>query len=257
MGTDGFEGKIKKQMLDREIAPSAGSWDKLSSRLDAQEEKKKPLVLWMGIAASIIGGILILSLVFNNSTPSVTPQIVDTPSEEVKIEKAPIETSEEIFTEINTEEPQVAVSEEKKELINPVTNKKPISEKKIQQNNREAVAAIDNSSLINEKSDVGLASAKSQEILDLELNEALSEVMAKTSSGTAVTDAEVDKLLEEAARRISLERYSKNYASGKIDPQDLLLDVEFELDNSFRDKIFDMLKEGYSKAKTAVANRNY
>jgi len=72
-----------------------------------------------------------------------------------------------------------------------------------------------------------------------------------------VTDAEVDKLLEEAARRISLERYSKNYAAGKIDPQDLLLDVEFELDNSFRDKIFDMLKEGYSKAKTAVANRNY
>ena len=257
MGTDGFEDKIKKQMQDREIAPSAGSWDKLSSRLDAQEEKKKPFVLWMGIAASIIGGILILSLVFKNSTPAVTPQIVDTPSEEVKIEKAPIETSEEIFTEINTEEPQVAVSEEKKESINPVTNKKPISEKKIQQNNREALAAIDNSSILNEKSTSDKVLAKNQEVLDLKLKNALSDVIAKTSEGTAVTDAEVDKLLEEAARRISLERYSKNYAAGKIDPEDLLLDVEFELDNSFRDKIFDMLKEGYSKAKTAVANRNY
>ena len=257
MGTDGFEGKIKKQMLDREIAPSAGSWDKLSSRLDAQEEKKKPFVLWIGIAASIIGGILILSLVFNNSTLSTSPQIVDTPSEEVKVEKAPIETSEEIFTETNNEEQQVSVSEEKKESINPVTNEKPVSEKKIQQNNREAVAAIDNSSLLNQPSTADVNLAKNQEILDLKLNNELTEVIAQTNGVTTVTDADVNKLLEEAARRISQERYSKNYAIGKVDPQDLLQDAEFELDNSFRDKIFDMLKEGYSKAKTAVANRNY
>tara|TARA_R100001369_G_scaffold954_4_gene3156 strand:+ start:26638 stop:27411 length:774 start_codon:yes stop_codon:yes gene_type:complete len=257
METERFEDKIKRQMLDREITPSAGSWDKLSASLDVQEKKKKPFVLWMGIAASIISGILVLSLVFNNSNPSALPQIVNTPKEEVKIEKAPIETSEEIFAETIKEEQQVAVSEEKRESINPGINKNSALENPIQQNNREAVAAIDNSSILNDKSAAEKNLASDNEILNLKLNNALNHVIAQTIKENVVTDAEVDRLLEEAAKKISQERYSKNYATGKVDPQDLLLDAEFELDNSFRDKIFDLLKEGYSKAKTAVANRNY
>jgi len=43
---------------------------------------------------------------------------------------------------------------------------------------------------------------------------------------------------------------------GVVDASALLLEAEQELDRSFRDQIFDALKSGYLKAKTAVANRN-
>ncbi len=257
METERFEDKIKRQLQDREITPSAGSWDKLSSKLDTTQEKKKPFASWMGIAASIIGGVLILSLVFNNATPSDAPQIVDKPIEKLEIEKTLKETSEEIFTEAEKEPTQVATSEAKKRPVTPNKKSKVAPEKDIQQNNREAVAVIDNESLLKKQSIITPSEITSDNILDLKLNEALAGVITQTENGQTVKDEEINKLLAEAAAKISQDRYKSDFAVGKVNAQDLLQDVEFEMDNSFRDKIFEMLKEGYSKAKTAVANRNY
>ena len=253
MGTKRFEDKIKQQLRDRKITPSAGSWDKLSARLDETQQKKKPLVLWLGIAATIIGGILILSLVFNNSVPLDSPVIVDVPKEEIKLK----ETSEENFIPAKQMEEQVATSEVKKEQITPRSNPTVTPVKQMHQNKREVIAAIDNKSLINDKTLIAPSIVSKDKILELKLNDALSNVIANVEKEQTVTDAEVNKLLAEAAAKISKERYKTNFAEGKVNAQDLLQDVEFEMDNSFRDKIFEILKEGYSKARTAVANRNY
>jgi len=259
METERFEDKIKRQMLDREIAPSAGSWDKLSERLDATQEKKRPFILWMGIAATIIGGILILSLVFNNSIPSDSQEVVNTPKDEIKLEETAVETSKEIFIKNQKEKKQFASEkvEDVKRVARTPRSKGVVEEKLSSQGIREAIAVIDNAILLKEQNVISPTVVSSDKILDVKLNDALASVITQTINGQAVTDAEVNTLLAEAARRISQERYSKDYATGKVDPQDLLLEAEFELENSFRDKIFDMLKEGYSKAKTAVANRNY
>ncbi|WP_010228911.1 hypothetical protein [Gillisia marina] len=257
METERFEDKIRRQLQDREITPSAGSWDKLSAKLDTTQDKKKPFAFWMGIAASIIGGILILSLAFNNATPSDAPQIVDIPTEKVEAEKTPKEISNEILIETEKEPTQLATSEAKNRPVTP--NKKSIValEKDIQQNNREAVAIIDNESLLKRQSIITSSEITNDNILDLKLTDALTGVITQTENGQTVTDEEINKLLAEAAAKISQDRYKSDFAVGKINAQDLLQDVEFEMDNSFRDKIFEMLKEGYSKAKTAVANRNY
>ena len=59
-----------------------------------------------------------------------------------------------------------------------------------------------------------------------------------------------------AAARISMEK--PVYITGEtVDADSLLWDVEMEMDQSFREKVFDIMKEGYLKARTAVANRNY
>ncbi len=260
METERFEGKIKRELRDREITPSAGSWDKLSAKLDATEEKKKPFVLWMGIAASIIGGILILSLVFNNLIPLDSPEIVDVPKNEIKLEKTQVENSEEIFIPTKTEVKQVAtaeVEEVEKNQSTPRTKGNVIKKIESSQSNRDARAVIDNTNLIKEQTLITPTVVTSDKILDAKLNDAVANVLSQTKNGQIVTDAEVNELLAEAAAKISQERYKSDFAVGKVDPQDLLQDVEFEMDKSFRDKIFDMLKEGYSKAKTAVANRNY
>jgi hypothetical protein len=200
---------------------------------------------------------LILSLVFNSSTISDSPEIVDVPKEEVKLKETPVETSEEIFTQAKGEAVKVAISEEEKEPATPKSNFIVTPVKSSQQNKREAVAAVDNKSLLKEQTLITPITPTTDKILDLTLNDALASVLTQTKNGQAVTDAEVNKLLADAASKISEEHYKTDYAVGKVNPQDLLLDVEFELDNSFRDKIFEMLKEGYSKAKNAVANRNY
>ncbi len=257
MGTERFEDKIKRQLRDREITPSAGSWGKLSAKLDATQEKKRPITFWMGIAASIIGGILILSLVFNNLTPSDTPEIVDAPKEEIELDKTPKEFSEEIFTEIQEEVERVAALEvledSKTSKLNSIVAPGEVAD----QNNSDVLAVMDNTSLLKVQTLKKPSKVTSDKILDVKLIDAVTSVLTQTENGETVTDAQVNKLLAEAAAKISKERYKTDFAVGKINPQDLLLDVEFEMDNSFRDKIFEILKEGYSKARTAVANRNY
>ncbi|WP_026837634.1 hypothetical protein [Gillisia sp. JM1] len=260
MGTERFEDKIKRQLRDREITPSAGSWDKLSARLDETQQKKKPFILWMGIAASIIGGILILSLVFNNSTPSDSPEMVDVPKEEVKLEENPEETSEEIFTQTQDEVEQLAtteVEEIKKEPISPNSNATIPTNKQRSQRNQKEIALIGNKGLQKEPDLIIHSVLSNDKILDFELNDALENILAQTEKGQIFTGSEANKLLAEAAAKISKEHYKAGFTEGRINPQDLLQDVEFEMDNSFRDKVLEILKEGYSKAKTAVANKNY
>lgn len=78
--------------------------------------------------------------------------------------------------------------------------------------------------------------------------------LKKEENGT-VTDAEVNELLAEAAREISQQR--NFYNRGKVDADALLADVESEIDQSFRREVFEMLKDGFQKARTAIVSRNY
>jgi hypothetical protein len=252
-----FEKDFSEKLNKREIEPKAGSWEELGARLNSEEKGKKPVFWWIGIAASIIGGILILSLVFNNLTPSDTPEIVDAPKEEVKLEITPVETSEEIVIPSKKVEEKVATSEINKEIITPRSNPILSPKRQMHQNNREAVVVIDNRRLLQQQTIRTSIEPATNKIFDQKLNDAINSVIVNVENGKTVTDAEVNMLLAEAANKLSEEHYKADFAVGKVNPQDLLQEVEFEMDDSFRNKLFEILKEGYLKAKTAVANRNY
>jgi hypothetical protein len=71
---------------------------------------------------------------------------------------------------------------------------------------------------------------------------------------SAVTDAEVDSLLKRAQDEILRDKiFNKDKT---VDALALLTEVEEELDQSFRDQIFNSLKAGFIKVRTAVADRN-
>lgn len=91
-------------------------------------------------------------------------------------------------------------------------------------------------------------------LLTSKIEELVAEVAKKEENGT-VTDAEVNELLAEAAREISQQR--NFYNRGKVDADALLADVESEIDQSFRREVFEMLKDGFQKARTAIVSRNY
>ena len=72
-------------------------------------------------------------------------------------------------------------------------------------------------------------------------------------------DGEVKKkeydLLKEAEREIFKDKL-KNENTRTVNANDLLQDVEADLEQSFRAKVFETLKSSYDSVKTAVANRN-
>jgi len=70
-----------------------------------------------------------------------------------------------------------------------------------------------------------------------------------------VTDEAIDALLLQAQKEITLKKLY-NVSTRVVDADLLLQDVEADLDQSFRTKVFETLKASYNTVKTAVAQRN-
>jgi len=266
MGHLKFEKEFKEKLDRREIKPSENSWEKLSSQLDSEEKTSKYNFWWLGIAATILVGILIIGLQYRNSSVKSTPQVVDAPvdkvnkeqyeildekSTEEEAEKLPVLNDENIRT-------QDAVAENTEVEVNkksPKSNSVEVEKSKEIASTKERntmVASSVEPKLIEPETINSAINSKADAII----TQKLSEVIAQVNNMNSVSDAEVDKLLAQAARQIEKER-DYNFSAGKIDPDDLLQSVEMDIEYSFREKIFDVLKEGYLKAKTAVVNRNY
>lgn len=251
MARQQFEDQFKNKLDSREIKPSEGSWEQLAGRLDSAEKRSVPIFWWVGIAATIVGGILIYSLMFTFNPNVDSPVIVDAPSEkateekfEVVFQNVPV-VAEEVRPEKNSEEAEN--SSEKNNLQN---NKTPITKKESL-----AIVTAEEEQAAETTTEVLADTETAEEIrIRSKLEEAIAEVSSKAISQDA-TDAEIDALLYKAAGEISLEQH-RNYSSGSVNASDLLYDVEMELEESFRDKVFDLLKDGYTKARSAVANRN-
>ncbi|GHA26870.1 hypothetical protein GCM10007103_05320 [Salinimicrobium marinum] len=250
MARHNFEKEFSRKLQDREIEPSAQSWEKLQEKLDAAEESRKSgfNLKWMGIAASLVGGLLILGLMFNDDRISHTPQVVDTPSEEVEMEG-----KNQVFepVELVTEEVAEPIEEKPAEVV-----KKAIKEK-TSLPEVTAVTAVEASEESKQKEqlvdDSGLQIA--DEKIAGKLEQVVSEISSEENRNGEITDAEIEELLRNAAAEISLQKSLAN--TENIDPGSLLWEVEMELERSFREKVFDVLKESYLKTKTAVANRSF
>jgi hypothetical protein len=247
-----FEENAREKLGKRQIKPSAQSWEKLEAKLNA-EEKNTSETPWKYIAAVAI--LLIAGAFMWNNDLSESPQVVEEPVNEI-IEKP--EVKQEFSQENNT---QIASEESKKEeevsaennakneiVMKPKTTaKEEIAETSISEENKykEAVA-LETISLEPPISEKKLLQSK------------LEEVIAAAAKNDEISEDEVDALLAQAASEISRERNSQFYNSNtEISANALLAEVEDEIYQSFKAKVFEVLKEGYLKAKTAVANRNY
>lgn len=253
MAPNKFDKNIKDKLEKRTIKPSADAWSKLSNRLENQEEKRSNKSFWwLGIAASIIGVLLVITQVFKNeSVEQITPQIVVTP--EVvkqdttnKIASDNIENIEEASGEIKLKE-----DKQSNQIQKTTTIMKPnltegtiliVEEKTIQSLKENIVESV---KIVSEK--LTLEEQKIQEVI--------AQVDALKDGENQVTENEIEALLAEAYKEIKLKRLY-NESTKKIDALALLQDVEYELDQSFRDKVFKALKENFITVKTAVAQRN-
>ena len=252
METNKFEKHIAKKMKEREIPPPTDAWEKISARLELSETPKKKGHFWFAFAASIIG-LLIMSIVFfdQESTPG-EPEIADTPKakEENTLKKDFPSDGSLDKVEIAVETETVNTSKKENLEATPVE----VKEVAIDETRKSSSTAPNNlnDGTLVDKSTEGLLVPDT--VVAAKITELLAKVEILEANSTSLTDAEVDSLLRKAQREIVTQGIIGD--SGAVNAMALLSEVEEELDQSFRDQIFDKLKSGFLKVRTAVADRN-
>ncbi|WP_422859112.1 hypothetical protein ACOKFD_17645 [Flagellimonas sp. S174] len=239
-----FEKHIKEKLETRKINPSANAWEKISHELSTIQKPKRKRKYGYAIAAGFIGLLIAFGiLLFNNEPNQNTLPLVEEdslPKEQLKKEKSPEFKAQQ--TEV-AKSPEETLKESKyntvseKTLINPV------------------VIEIQETEQINRMPLKDSAVAISEDVINTKVNEVMNQVtLLEDMANAEITDAEVDSLLRAAQREILTDGLLN--PEGKVDAMALLTEVEDELDESFRDQIFEALKQGYLKVRTAVADRN-
>ncbi|MEX0273172.1 MAG: hypothetical protein AB3N16_02225 [Flavobacteriaceae bacterium] len=251
-----FEKEIKKMFDGREIRPSASAWDRIEKELEgeppAQKDQKNR---WYAIVAGIIV-LLGLSIgYFSQKSDGQEP--MDTIIS-VEIEEPPAPKVEEgIDTDIEMETPMngldvndalvVTQPKEQESTARAIDKNKPTPGKSEMVSEDLDIASV--------SSDVdGKLDSVPQNAIDRKIGELVAQVGALEALDTEITDAEIDSLLRLAQRQILAERAL--HKKGTVDAMALLAEVEDELDRSYRDQLFEKLKEGFFKVRTAVVDRN-
>ena len=237
-----FEKQIKERMEEREIKPSADAWDNIKNKIDIPPKQKKSGFVRYAVAASIIGILFTVVWMANQADDQSLEQfpIVDNQSEnkeesiqeDVTIpvqESSPtkITKTDVAGNEVFEEQQDVSITTEEQELALEIQQAKPEGE------------PLD---------------LQTELRIDQKIAEVVAQVKILEDNKEAVTDAEVESLLKNAQEELMAERAEQN-AQG-VDATALLAGVEDELNKSFRDQVFERLKNGFVKVRTAVADRN-
>lgn len=252
-----LEDNIREKLEAREIKPSAGAWEKLDAKLDAKQPKKKK-VGWYYMAASFVGILILVSVFFGQNQEETNSHIVN---ETIEL-KNPKNKSEIVIE--NSKTTEIASEENKTEKINSESKKKDNrnSKRSIPQEKSVVERKVEKNNVIAKTTEQEKGSADSETRNangeDALFNQKISEVVASVKNlhqnNHEVSAKEVEELLNNARRDIQAQRILKN---PEVDATALLRDVEWELEKSFRDKVFDALGEGFRKIRTAVIERNY
>ncbi len=252
MEPDKFESHIKSKLDTRELTPSSKAWQRISTELKLEQAPKKSKYFWLGIAASVavVIGVAVFYMTTEEKTTPASPNLVQKPSV-VPIEKREEPTLLDADTKINglalKDEIEKDANLEKQEIA--AFTKKSKSGV-IEQGQENAVVFEDD----QQKSEaIEIPTQLSEAVLNDKIADVVAQVQLLELSAE-VSDAEVDSLLRNAQHAILKEQLFKTDKT--VNAVALLSLVEEELDQSFRDQIFQSLKTGFLKVRTAVADRN-
>tara|TARA_R110002167_G_scaffold36686_8_gene115875 strand:+ start:1427 stop:2182 length:756 start_codon:yes stop_codon:yes gene_type:complete len=250
MESDNFEKHIREQLRSREIKPSAGAWAKISQQLETPQKKRPYRFYRYGIAAGLIG-LIILSVWYFRTSDNIGLQeteVVESPNknsgegqkEGKMYEGAPVQKVEEAIVAVALKKSEKEHRSEPAKKITP----EPIPSGKFLAEAPSEVTVTASETILD----------TAEHIIDLKISEVLARMEAMEQNSYALSDAEVDSLLKDAQMElIADQRLGRDKT---IDAMALLTEVEYDLDQSFRDQIFERLKSGFLKVRTAVAQRN-
>lgn len=249
-----FEDSIRNKLEKRTILPSSDAWDRLEERLDASKPNRIKPFLWIGIAASLVGILLVFSQFFNNGTKeTITPVLVESPIEigsipptqsvvEDAVNKDTLQSSENEKIKLKSypREVKTVVKIEPK-TVNIKTVTSHVATKEKNRLNLEEITPM----LL--KPELSFEEQKIEDVV------AQAKILQENNS--LITNEAVEALLQKAQKEIR-EQPIYNESTGMVDARSLLEGVEADLDKSFRDKVLETLKANFNFVKTAFAQRN-
>ena len=248
-----FEEQMKEKLDQRNIKPSDSAWETIISQMNStNESRKKNSFLWYGIAAGFIGIILVSVVYFKGQDDAINDQynVVDTekltvPTEKALPEKSGGEQQLILGVKANSDvgkEPENTMGDA---LVNVQNHKEGHLKTKPNEN-----APID----IAKRAEGEGLTAQTNKVIDSKIAQLVEQMDFLEQRQVELTDAEIDTLLKKAQQEILQEQLF--IKGNSVDAMTLLTQVEGEMDQSFRDQIFDALKDGFFKVRTAVATRN-
>lgn len=244
-----LEDNIREKLEERELKPSDNAWGKLEMRLDASQPKNTSYI-WFYVAASLVGIAFLSSVLLYDNNFSSEIQVVQINNNENKLETEHVLVENNI-PENTLEKQQLKPKEKAEVILKPTISKKSSIEKKI-----EKTQVATNSSSDSEDSTIKTPKKGIFEediIFKNKVEEVVAQIQNMEKSSDEVTVEEVELLLENARREIQTKRVIN---TDRVDAMALLQDVEWELEKSFRDKVFDVLGDGFQKIRTAYLERN-
>jgi hypothetical protein len=237
MGPNKIEKQFKEQLNAREIKPSGMAWDKLDAMLIAADKKPKRNFRWFYVAASFIG-FLIIGTVFFNGFETVkinigVPIVLEQKAAVNNLKEPEIINVDVLPSQIQKKTIKVYIVADNKNL-----------KKQPQQleNNKEEVL------IINQVKEDGaiVISSKNMNYQSTSENKYISaeQILAEVS-GTKFESKTSNETIRKTRKAIS------------VNPNDLLLNAETELSQSFRESALDRFNKKFNTIKTVLVNRNY
>jgi len=239
MEPNNFEKDFREKLNQRKIEPSNKAWDRLDAMLSVIEEKKpKKSKKWLYIAASFVGFLLVGTIYFNRSetveikknTPIVLEQKINKDSLNV------VGVNKDEVISINNHNPKRIMKHAQAvvEIHNQNKNSKQLESK--------VESSIENdlkgdSAIVNSFKNKNHQSENKSKYISAE--QLLAEVNGKVET------------------KASDEIIKKNRKAVSVNPNDLLLNAETELNQSYRESALDKFNKNLKVVKSAIANRNY
>lgn len=240
-----FEKQIKERLKEREIEPSEHAWQEISDRLERVRGSNRKGRYQYGIAAGFIA-LIIMSVVYIQA-------LKEPESGQIQLVDSPANTSSESAQDNSDRQGVVeTVAGTSFKIPGGDTDKEvPVSAVAIPLKKERAAHNI-STATASQTRKVPLRTT--EEIINIKIAEVVAAVHHLEIENDALSTAEVDSLLRQAQQEVLANNiYGEHQA---VDAMSLLSQVESELDQSLRDQLFEKLKTGFIRVRTAVADRN-
>ena len=237
-----FEKEIREKLQGREIKPSGDAWDKVSASLDAAGKPKRFPYFRYAVAAGFIGFLFLSVLYFQEK---------DIPAGDLKIGGDPVEKT----PTLREKEDQMELLERERDATVTDSGGLPVSaghnsdQPSPQPSQPQKALAV----RVPDTSGAAVENRIPERLIETKLEEVVADIRQMEQGGQTISDLEVDSLLRQAQDELLA---SQSDVSSSVNATALLREVEDELDESFREKLFNKLQEGFQKVRTAVADRN-
>ena len=268
-----FEENYKEILEKRTIQPSDTSWEQLNAKLDKLQSQKKisKKDQWYRIAAIFIGVVLTSSIILNyNSVFKNENKIIVEGSPKTNI------NNKNIIVDNNTVKREKdkhnnwiktpIFKEQDSIFLNEISTTKLINRKNLHTKSKNNISGITITTKREREEDVYKdkmvknnknSNAVILPIDSLQIKNKVAAIVTHIKelqkNKNQVTEEEINMLLRIAQQEITMERMLK---SSTISALNLLNEVEEELDETFKQRVFEALKVGFQKVKIAVVKRD-